>query len=501
MKKAIFYILIVLVSATVGYKLSKAIYYDSMDRNEQKLTDVYKYIDRFYYKEVNEDEITVDAIDGLFNKLDPHSLYISAEEQSAIMDEFEGNFEGIGVEFQIIDDTVTIVSPIPGGPSEKLGILSGDKIIKIENENCIGISNDDIMRKLRGEKGSVVDLTIFRPSIKDSIEFEIERENISIYSVNSSFMLNDTCAYINLSRFAETSTDEMIEHLNELKSQGMKYLIFDLRGNPGGLLDQAVDISDIFVEGQKLLVYTKGRIDAFNEKFYSGKEYEFENLPLSILVNRGSASASEIVSGALQDLGRAKIIGERTFGKGLVQRSFLLNDGSAVRITISQYFTPSGRNIQRDYSDKEHYYEEIIDRDENDDTTSTFPDSLGGIIPDIKIKSEYYSKIFTKILSNNLFYRFIRQSLDNGNNAILDEYDSVNDFVENFNIPNSMMNKFEEFADQELSDFNSSEFNKNKKQITLRLKAYFAREKWRDEGWMKVLLNDDPVMDAVLKSF
>jgi carboxyl-terminal processing protease len=291
------------------------------------------------------------------DNLDPHSLYISAKDFSSVEESFRGDFEGIGIEFQIVNDTLTVVSPITGGPSELLGILPGDRIVKINDENCVGITNEQVRDKLRGKAGSKVKISISRIGVKDLIDYEITRDKIPLYSVDVHLLLKDSIGYVSVSRFSETTYDELTEALKDLKRKGMKELMLDLRGNPGGYLSQAVDMADLFIDDEKKIVYTKGRREDTNKEYFASKPSAYEKIPLIVLINHGSASASEIVSGAIQDWDRGLIIGETSFGKGLVQQQFTLPDNSAIRLTTSKYFTPSGRLIQRDYKDKKKYEE------------------------------------------------------------------------------------------------------------------------------------------------
>lgn len=324
-----------IIGVYIGIRFNSILNISTSDSDIQKISDVLRYTKTFYIDSVDNSKLVEDAIKGMFSELDPHTVYIPVKDQIASEEEFQGYFEGIGIEFQIIKDTVVVVSPITGGPSEAVGIVSGDKIIKINGEDCTGFTSEMIIKKLKGKKGTKVDVTIKRPSNNKEIKFTIVRDTINLYSIDAAFMYDNETGYINLTRFSETSTDEMLSALDKLSDQGMKQLILDLRNNPGGYLNQAHQIADIFIDNNKLIVYTEGRVKDANEQFKAQKEYPYENIPLIILVNRGSASASEIVAGAVQDWDRGLIVGETTFGKGLVQRAFLLPDNSAVRNRFS----------------------------------------------------------------------------------------------------------------------------------------------------------------------
>ncbi len=475
----------------------------------QKFEDTYAITKEYYKDSTNSNDLIEHAIKGMLDALDPHSVYIPPKDQESIEEEFDGKFQGIGVEFQVINDSITVVSPIVGGPSEKLGIISGDKIVKIEGNSCVGFENDEIIKDLRGEKGTVVNITIYRPSIHKEIEFSIERDDIPLYSVLGSFMLDENTGYINLSKFIETSTAEMFNALDSLKKHGMENIILDLRNNPGGLLSQATNIADIFLDQKKMIVFTKSRIDAFNEEFYTEVKSEYEDYPLIVLVNSGSASASEIVTGAIQDWDRGLVIGQKSFGKGLVQRPFILDDGSAVRLSISEYFTPSGRIIQRKYDEsKADYYLEVYTRD---DSSAINKDSLptvvtkggrtliadGGITPDITVSSAKYSDVVYELTNSTVMYEFARKLIDSGT---LNNYSSLKQFKSEYTVTNSDFNKFISFAKSKDVKFINKFTRSDKDYIKTRIKAYLARDKWNSDGWYSVLLEIDPIVKKALDS-
>ncbi len=416
------------------------------------------------------------------------------------------------MEFQILNDTITVVSAITGGPSEELGITSGDRIVKIDGESCIGFTNSDVVDKLRGSKGTKVTVSIYRPLDKEVYEFEIIRDKIPIYSVDVSTMYDDEIGYLSLSRFSNTSFDEMIKALEDLTTKGAKKLVLDLRNNPGGLLSQAHKISDLFIDGEKLIVYTEGRRSEFNDKLNAGEDYPYEKIPLIILVNRGSASASEIVAGAVQDWDRGLVVGETTFGKGLVQRPLILADNSAIRLTISKYFTPSGRGIQREYKNKEDYYSEIYSREEvegenlnheaeieADSTKPKFKTNKGrtvfgggGITPDYLVKAGTITDFSSKLRRNSVFYQFVRTYLDSKSNKLESRFgDNLDKFRKEFQFTENDINDFIDFVKGKEIEFNQKQFEEDKTFILKRLKAYIARDKWKNEGWYSVLLDDD----------
>ena len=317
-----------------------------------KLEQLLYHIDRMYVDDVNKQQLVDAAIVRMLEELDPHSIYIPKEDLEEVNEPLKGNFEGVGIQFNIIRDTIYVVDAIPGGPSERLGIRSGDRILAIEDEKVAGVNfkNNDVMKRLRGKKGTKVKVSIGRKGEPAPMEFVITRDKIPIYSVDAGYMASPTVGYIKVSRFSATTMKEFREKMDELKAMGMQDLILDLQGNGGGYLRTAIEMADEFLGDKKLVVYTEGRTSP-REDTYSTKEGRFEKGRLVVLVDEGSASASEIVSGAMQDWDRGVIVGRRSFGKGLVQRPVMLPDGSAVRLTVSRYYTPSGRCIQKSYEE------------------------------------------------------------------------------------------------------------------------------------------------------
>lgn len=380
----------------------------------------------------NMNKLTDEAIRGMFSTLDPHSIYIEPEDNEQIQENFAGKFQGIGVQFQIIEDTITVVSAISGGPSDQLGIRSGDRIIKIEDSTAVGFTNEMVLRKLRGEKGSKVKVTVKRPNVEDPINFNITRDDIPLYTVDASYMLDDEAGYIKINRFAATTHDEFMQAVEDLKEKGMTKLVLDLRDNPGGYLSQAIAIAEEFFPRGTELVSTKSKHDRFTQKYFSRRDGAFKDKPVIILVNEGSASASEIVSGAIQDHDRGLIVGKRSFGKGLVQQQYELVDESSVRVTISRYYTPSGRLIQKPFVEGgEQYAYEIYRRDNAMSDAVEFiehvPDSLkystdngrtvyggGGIVPDYIVPDDTTTSayVFNFAIRNQVSFDFVRSFLD-----------------------------------------------------------------------------------------
>ncbi len=508
-------ILGVLLGLELNSVLTKVYYVNTSD----KFNDILNYTNKYYFEEVDTDKLMESGIKGMLDELDPHTVYIPPKVQKAAEEDFRGNFEGIGVEFQIIDDTINVVTPITGGPSESVGVMAGDKIIKIDGKDCVGFTNEEVISNLRGEKGTKVSITVYRPSSAKEYEFTIIRDEIPLYSVDASIMTDDKTGYITVSKFAETTTDEILEALKKLTDKGMKQLVLDLRNNAGGLLSQAYSVSDIFIDDNKMIVYTKGRIPDFNEEFKAETSYPYEKIPLVVLVNRGSASASEIVAGAIQDWDRGLIVGETTFGKGLVQRPFILEDGSALRLTVSKYYTPAGREIQRDYKNKDDYYSYVNSTDESkgdnlehtaerDSTRPVFETASGrkvygggGITPDYFVSSGKLTDYSAELRRNNIFYEFVRNFLDSKENEIKKKYLSLEKFLSEYAISDKMLNDLISFAEAKNVKFLKDDFNKDKEYIGGRIKAYIAREYWKDEGWYSVLLKLDEQFNKAVALF
>ncbi|TAK57176.1 MAG: S41 family peptidase, partial [Bacteroidetes bacterium] len=337
------------VALLLGMQLNSLISGDNLFEQLNKFKEVVSLTEKFYVEDVDTPKLIEAAINGALGELDPHSIYIPPKQLERVNEDFQGAFDGIGIEFDIINDTLLVVTPIAGGPSEALGIMAGDKIVKINDTSSVGITRENVPKKLRGPKGTHVKVTIVRADEKDPIEFDITRDKIPLYSVDVSFKVNGEVGYIRVNRFSVTTHDEFVRAVEKLKAQGMRKLLLDLRDNPGGYLDQAFKMADELLPGGKKIVYTKARVPQFSEEYSSTGRGSVSGIPLVILVNRGSASASEIVSGAVQDWDRGLVVGETTFGKGLVQRQYELPDKSAFRLTIAKYYTPSGRLIQRPY--------------------------------------------------------------------------------------------------------------------------------------------------------
>lgn len=486
---------------------------------KDKFSELLSIIDQSYVDTIDKEVLEEETLNEMLHKLDPHSVYIPASELKVANEQLEGNFEGIGVEFNIIDDTIMVVSALNGGPAQELGIQPGDRIVKVDSIIVAGngITSEKVFKLLRGKGGSKVEVLVYRPSSKARIPYTITRGTIPIYSVDAWRMLNNETGYIKISRFAENTHEEFMTAFNELKGQNLQNLVLDLRGNPGGYLKTAIDLVDEFLDDPKLIVYTQGRTKPRAE-YSSSKKGVFEKGKLIVLIDEGSASASEIVSGAVQDWDRGMVIGRRSFGKGLVQEPFELGDGSALRLTVSRYYTPSGRCIQKDYTDKEKYDHDLYDRYANGelegqgsqtifDTTPYFTKRLnrrvyggGGIYPDqfVPIDTSYNSKFLMQVISKGLIGKFAYEYLD-ANRKEITGIKQLNSFVQGYHFSTKVYEDFIAFALKNEVQMPSKEDKaRSEKFIKLQLKALVARQIWRDQGFFAVVQTEDKVIAAAL---
>jgi carboxyl-terminal processing protease len=519
-------IVIVIVAAFLGgMQVNTLISGDNIYDQLNKFKDVLSLTEKYYVDDVDTQKLTAAAINGMLSNLDPHSIYIPPDQLKRVTEDFRGKFEGIGIEFAIVNDTITVVQPIGGGPSAQLGIMANDKIVKIDGKSAIGFTNDQVMKNLKGPKGTKVSVTIIRPGEKEPLEFVIIRDVIPLYSVDEATMLNDEVGYISVSRFSETTSTEMVSALQKLKEQGMRKLVLDLRFNPGGYLDQAVKMADLFLDGdtktgKRLVVYTKGRRSEFDEQYYATTNSEFEKTPLIILISNATASASEIVSGAVQDWDRGLIVGETSFGKGLVQRQFDLEDHSAFRLTIARYYTPSGRLIQRSYAEgaaeyqreaftrKETEGNNLTHKEESDSTRPKYHTADGrtiygggGITPDYIIIPDSLTDFTIDASRRNLFYTFDAEYLDQHAQEIKEHYPDFKAFNAKFTIDEPMLAEFISYIKSKGVGYKEKEFEKDKEFIKARLKAYIARNFWGNDGWYPIVLSVDNQLQKALSLF
>lgn len=477
----------------------------------RKINNLLDYIEEQYVDSINKKQLVEKTVSSMLKSLDPHSDYIPAEEFQQVNESLQGNFEGIGIEFNIYNDTIRVITPIIGGPSEKLGIKAGDKVIKVDGKTVAGIniSNKEVFNKLRGEKGSIVKVTILRSGVKKPIDFDIVRDEIPLYSIDVSYMVKPGIGYIKISRFAGTTYDEYLKAFNDLSRQGMKKLILDLRGNPGGFLKAAVDITDEFLMNGLQIVYTEGRANP--KKIYKASSRgSFENNPLVILIDEGSASASEIVAGAAQDNDRATIVGRRSFGKGLVQDQLDLPDGSAIRLTVARYYTPTGRCIQKPYTeDKEAYYNEELERynhgelinadSSKQDKSKQFvtPGGKivyggGGIMPDVfvSLDTAKYTPYVNRAFYAGVINLFAFDYCDKNRAQLLKAFDASK-FVSNFSLSESAMNEFFTFAKNKKVEGSADELQKSKTNLKQLLKALIGRNLFDKDAYYPIINETD----------
>ncbi len=477
----------------------------------EKINSLLDYIEYQYVDTINKSDLVEKTVTSMLQSLDPHSSYIPASEFETTNESLEGNFDGIGVEFNIIKDTIRVINPIEGGPSEKIGIKAGDKLIKVEGKNMTGpkITNKEVFEKLRGLSGSAVNVTILRNGINKPLDFKIIRDAIPIYSLDAAYMVKPTIGYMKISKFAATTYDEYLKAFNNLNKLGMKKLILDLRGNPGGYLNAAVDISDEFLVNGLQIVYTQGKANP--KKTYKATEKgSFENNELVILLDEGSASASEIVAGAIQDNDRGLIIGRRSFGKGLVQDQLQLPDGSAIRLTVARYYTPTGRCIQKPYTDdKTNYYNEEYDRFQNGELLNAdsikldkskqykTPDGKivyggGGIMPDIFVPidtsktNSFLNKVFYVGAINTFAFEY-----SDKHRKELNAFKTAENYINKFEISTAILNEFYVYCENQKLFIGKTD--KSKTDIALKpyLKAFIGRDAFNKDAYYPIINEKD----------
>lgn len=518
----IFFALVLISGIYLGKAFNKTHYrnYSNLVQVDTKLGRIISYIENRYVDTISRSKLEEAAIPALLEQLDPHSVYISADEMKSVSEDMRGNFDGIGVMFNHQTDTAIIVSVITGGPSNKVGVLAGDRIIKVNDTLIAGqhINSNDVVGMLKGKKGTKVKLSLKRKNVPELIDIEITRDKIPLYSVDVSYMINDEIGYIKINRFAETTFKEFVKGVKKLKKNNIKKLVLDLRGNTGGYMIAATNIVDQFFDKGKLIVYTHGKASPRQDIFSSAKGV-CKDLELVILQDEFSASASEIFAGAIQDNDRGEIIGRRSFGKGLVQEPYQLSDGSVIRLTIARYYTPTGRCIQKPYGeDKTKYFNDLNERFLHGEFAEAdsikFADSLkfvtpggnivyggGGIMPDIfvPLDTSGYSKYYAKIVRKGVLYNFAFKYVDKNRNALNKYKDakSINNYLESINI----FNKFIEFAEENGVSKSITGFNHSKHLVNIQLKAYIARNVLDNDGFYPIIMEIDTTLKTAIKYF
>lgn len=501
--------------AGVGYALSQSSAIDKLRRAELLIS-------RQYVDPVDEDKLVEDAIRGMLEQLDPHSSYSTPEETKELNEPLEGSFSGVGIQFNMNEDTLYVIQTIAGGPSERVGILAGDRIIAVNDTSIAGqkMKTNDITKRLRGPKGSDVDITVLRSP--DTIQFTVTRDDIPIYSVDAAYMANPTTGYIRLNKFAKDTPEEIRSALLDLKSQGMEDLILDLTDNGGGYLQAAVDLLGEFLPPNSLAVYTEGthqsRQDNFTN-FFSNPL--FGDGRLVVMLNQYSASASEITAGGVQDYDRGLIVGRRSFGKGLVQRPIFFDDGSMIRLTTAHYYTPTGRNIQKPYQkgDRKGYNKDISDRFNSGELmhedSLKYIDSLkvksltngrdiyggGGIYPDkfVPLDTTEITKYYRNLMAKGIFNKYVIQYVDKNREALKSDYPTDDDFVNNFIVTPEMLSRITAMGEAAGVDINEEEYERSAPLIEMIVKALIGRDVYNNSTYFKIYNSHDPIFKEAVR--
>ena len=520
--KPIYSIILVFAALVIGFFLgemlnfTKEIIHFQGNSHKNKLNELIDFIDNEYVDSVNTDSIVGLAIDNILQKLDPHSIYVPPSEQNQIAESMKGDFVGIGVNFFMYNDTVAVVKPLPGGPSEKAGVLPGDRILFANKTKLFGrkLPNDSLYSVLKGDVGSNVNLLIYRKSLHKKITIQLKRDVVAIKSVDIAMMLNANTGYIKINRFAEKTYDEFLSGITKLKKQGAKSLVIDVRENGGGYLEKAIEIIDELLKDKQLIVFTKNKKGEIN-KTYATKKGIFETGKLAVLIDENSASASEILAGAIQDNDRGIIIGRRSFGKGLVQREMNFDDGSAVRLTVARYYTPTGRSIQKSYKNGNEEYEKEFDKRiesgelykkdsiKVDDTLKykTKKGKIvyggGGIVPDVfvPLEAEHGEEAIAYLLQSGLVSFFVFEQLDSHRN----EFKGItySEFVSKMEKTDLYFNNFENYLIKNGLDLKLKD---NKVLIKKDILAEFANQLFGEQKYYDIILKDDAMIKAALKS-
>ncbi|NBC08865.1 MAG: PDZ domain-containing protein [Bacteroidetes bacterium] len=484
-----------------------------------KIEEILRYVEAKYVDEVDREQFMQEVIDDMLQRLDPHSNYISAEELREVNEQLQGNFDGIGVEFMKLDDTIVVVAPLVGGPSEEAGILAGDRIVQISDSTIAGVNmkTRDIINMLRGEKGTDVQISILRGQEKELRQFTVTRDEIPMNSVETAFMMGDEVGYVKINRFSATTYEEFMKSIERMVEQeGMKDLVLDLRHNPGGYLQQATNLlSQLFRSKDRLLVYTEGRSVGRNDYESTGRSF-FPIEDIVVLIDEGSASASEIVAGAIQDHDRGVIVGRRSFGKGLVQEQYKLRDGSALRLTVARYYTPSGRSIQKPYNDPEAYEHEMYDRYETgelqskdniiiEDSTEYYTDNGrivyagGGITPDVFVPIDSVSMDQQYLELRQYIPEFVFRFMDSERGKALERY-SLPTFKRNFRPDGELLADLIDYAEEHGAELEQPLSFKVAQEAKRFLKARIAKHLYETEGFYSVWNEQDDMIQEAMKA-
>lgn len=483
-----------------------------------KLSLMLRLIERDYVDSLNKGDVIESIIPDMLETLDPHSSYISASDMQAVSEEMRGNFSGIGVQFVMENDTVLIVDVVSGGPSQKLGILSGDRIVKVEDQNIAGqnIESDSIVSMLRGEKGTIVNISVYRPGYNDLLDFEIERGEIPLYSIDAAYMITTEIGFIKVNRFAESTYAEFVEAMKNLAQQGAEKLIVDLRGNAGGSLQTVIQMVDEFLPKDRLIVYTEGKSRS-RQNFYSSNAGVWIEKDVAVLIDEFSASASEIFAGAIQDNDRGIIVGRRSFGKGLVQEQIPFFDGSALRLTVARFYTPSGRSIQKPYNNgNDEYYKDFQRRVEHNELSIAdsiqFDDSLryttiggrpvfggGGIMPDffVPVDTIGVNDFFSAVASKNMVYRYAFDYSDSNRNK-LNSFESARKLVEYLEQQEVFAAFIDHVKNNEIT-YTHKDYNEAVPLLKTQLYAYIARNIFGDDGFYQIYFEIDKTVEKTIE--
>lgn len=479
-----------------------------LDSPSRKLQLAEFAIANLYVDKVDEDKLVENAIVGMLEQLDPHSTYSDPEEVRKLNEPLQGNFDGIGIQFNMVTDTLFVIQPVSGGPSEKVGILAGDRIIEVNDTVIAGVkmNTEEVMRRLRGKKGTKVDVKVMRRGVKELLPFTIKRDKIPVYSLDAAYMVNGSIGYIRVSRFAATTGQEFTDALHRLQKQGMKDLILDLQGNGGGYLNAAIELCDQILGKQELIVYTEGRRNPRSE-FSAKGDGDFCEGRLIVLVDEYSASASEIVTGAIQDWDRGIVVGRRTFGKGLVQRPIDLPDGSMIRLTVARYYTPSGRCIQKPYESIEQYNKDLIDRYNRGEMVSAdsihFPDSLktqtlklkrtvyggGGIMPDyfVPIDTTMYTDYYLALRDKGAIVQMNLKLVDAHRSEWMKKYKNFGKFNRDFEVTDGMLQDLIGLGKELGAVYDETQYKTALPLIKTQMKALIARDLWNMSEYFQVI--------------